>query len=110
MLEMFVSVLHTKLVDGLFTHPVRRQVLTEAGMERSAMTDSTERFRHCALLPPENYSRAAFVGKNLERVDGLFTHPSTSPRLLFNELIFVTKVTGTIFLAVSRRNQRQNYV
>ena len=24
--------------------------LTEAGMERSAMTDSTERFRHCALL------------------------------------------------------------
>ena len=25
-------------------------VLTGAGMERSAMTDSTERFRHCALL------------------------------------------------------------
>jgi len=33
------------------------------------MTDSTERFRHCALLPNKNY-RAAFVGENPELVDG----------------------------------------
>ena len=35
------------------------------------MTDSTERFHHCALLPPKNYSRAAFVGENIKLVDGL---------------------------------------
>ena len=42
--------------------------VTEAGMERSAMTDSTERFRHCALL------HSGFCREKLELVDRLRIH------------------------------------
>ena len=68
---------------------VRRQVLAKAGMERSVMTDSTERFRHCALL------HSGFCWKKCELVDPPGRRCSSRASILTIVSIGAIKVCAT---------------